>query len=127
MTPLAFEYYPWSHSLLMVAFWAIALAAAYRWRGGDRRATVTVAMLVLSHWVLDWVTQRPDLPLARGTSPRLGLGLWNSVLATVIEEAGLSPRHLLAGIERFVRDRDERLRRMRDLIESVARGSRVGS
>jgi transketolase len=43
----------------------------------------------------------------------------------VIEEAGLSPRHLLAGIERFVREREARLRRLRDLAE--ARGSRVGS
>jgi transketolase len=45
----------------------------------------------------------------------------------VIEEAGLSPRHLLAGIERFVREREARLRRMRELVEAAARGSRVGS
>src|SRR5213075_2327890 len=39
----------------------------------------------------------------------------------VIAEAHLSPAHLLAGIERFVRDRGSRLRRLRELIDSVER------
>ncbi|HCX28681.1 MAG TPA: hypothetical protein DHU55_02750 [Blastocatellia bacterium] len=41
---------------------------------------------VVSHWVLDFVSHRPDMPLYPG-GPRLGLGLWNSTLATVVVEA----------------------------------------
>jgi transketolase len=37
----------------------------------------------------------------------------------VIEEAHLDPKHLLAGIERFVRDRAERIRRLREAVEAV--------
>ena len=85
-TPLAFDHYPWSHSLLLVAIWGAALAAIYRWRGGPRREAFIVAILVVSHWVLDWVTHRPDLPLVPGGGPRLGLGLWNSVAATLAVE-----------------------------------------
>lgn len=40
----------------------------------------------LSHWVLDFVTHRPDLPLYPG-GPRVGLGLWNSVAGTVAVES----------------------------------------
>ena len=40
---------------------------------------------VLSHWVLDWITHRPDMPLFPG-GPRLGLGLWNSVPWTLALE-----------------------------------------
>ena len=36
-TPLAFDHYPWSHSLLLVVIWGAALAALYRLRGGLRR------------------------------------------------------------------------------------------
>ena len=41
---------------------------------------------VLSHWVLDFVTHRPDLPLFPWGQSYAGLGLWNSVPATIIVE-----------------------------------------
>ncbi len=40
----------------------------------------------------------------------------------VIDEAHLGPGHILEGIERYVRDRESRLRRLRDLVTSVERG-----
>lgn len=88
-TPIAFEHYPWSHSLLLVALWGIGLALVYRLRGGPRREPVVLAALVVSHWLLDWITHRPDLPLVPGGGPRLGLGLWNSVAATLAVEGTL--------------------------------------
>src|SRR3989454_9914641 len=54
-------------------------------RTGYARGAVAVALLVVSHWVLDFVTHVPDMPLYPG-SPRVGLGLWNSVAGTVIVE-----------------------------------------
>src|SRR6476646_1706751 len=62
-TPLAFDHYPWSHSLLMVVMWGVSLGVLYRLRGGDTRASLVIGALVVSHWVLDWVTHRPDLLL----------------------------------------------------------------
>lgn len=85
-TPLAFDSYPWSHSLLMVMGWsalAAGLAACCR-RGG--RTGALVGVLVLSHWVLDAVMHRPDLPLWPGTSPLVGFSLWNSVTASLLVE-----------------------------------------
>jgi hypothetical protein len=48
---------------------------------------VLLAAGVVSHWILDWVTHLPDLPLWPGYGPRLGLGLWNSVAGTVAVES----------------------------------------
>jgi hypothetical protein len=87
---LNFISYPYSHSLLLLAVWGIALAAIYRATASDvrlkRDATAAVGpllfALVVSHWVLDWITHRPDMPLYPG-GPTFGLGLWNSVTATV--------------------------------------------
>jgi hypothetical protein len=45
-----------------------------------------VPVAVLSHWVLDVVTHRPNMQLAPGIETRLGLGLWNSPIATLIVE-----------------------------------------
>lgn len=89
-TPLAFTHYPWSHSLLMVVVWGALLGALYFARARDRRGGLVVAALVMSHWVLDAVTHRPDLPLAPGDARRVGLGLWNSVAATLVVELVLS-------------------------------------
>jgi membrane-bound metal-dependent hydrolase YbcI (DUF457 family) len=92
-TPLDFVSYPVTHSLIAVVGWGIlvGLAAGRRWR--DRAAAVAAAGLVVSHWILDWVTHRPDLPLWPG-GPRVGLGLWDSVGATLLVEGVM----LAAGI-----------------------------
>ena len=87
-TPLDFVSYPWTHSLLMVLLWAAGFALAYRARTGSARGAWVVGLLVLSHWLLDLVTHRPDLPLAPGAF-KVGLGLWNSIAATAIVEGAL--------------------------------------
>jgi membrane-bound metal-dependent hydrolase YbcI (DUF457 family) len=84
-TPLRFDSYPISHSLLTVAVWGAAFGAVHFWRKRRRLDAVVLALLVLSHWVLDFVSHRADVPLWPG-GPRLGLGLWNSVPATVAVE-----------------------------------------
>ncbi len=87
--PLVFISYPWSHSLLMVLFWSAA-AVFVRWKmTNDRASTATIGLLVLSHWLLDWVSHQPDLSLWPGKSPSVGLGLWQSVAGTLLIEGGL--------------------------------------
>lgn len=88
-TPLAFDYYPWSHSLLMDVAWGAALGAVYFALRRDKNGAVVIGALVVSHWVLDWVTHRPDMPLAPGVETLLGLGLWNSVVATIVIETAM--------------------------------------
>jgi|SRR5689334_4406493 len=84
-TPLEFVSYPWSHSLLLLAVWGICLGSAYRIIFGGRRTVVVIALLVVSHWVLDWITHAPDMPLYPG-GPKEGLSLWNSVPLTMVVE-----------------------------------------
>lgn len=84
-TPLDFYDYPVSHSLLSVIGWSVAAAVLYRLVRGSWRGGAVVGAAVLSHWVLDFVTHGPDLPLWPG-GPKVGLGLWNSVAATVAVE-----------------------------------------
>lgn len=83
-TPLVFDSYPWSHSLLTNIVWGLALAALGRWRGISTNASWLLAGLVLSHWVLDFITHAPDMPLwPWASSSRLGLTLWDSIPATL--------------------------------------------
>ena len=82
---LEFTHYPWSHSLLMTLLWS-ALAGAIYWAVTKyRTGALTIAALVTSHWVLDFITHRPDLPLWPG-GPKVGLGLWHSPAATIVVE-----------------------------------------
>jgi len=89
VTPLAFEYYPWTHSLAMVLVWAVVVSGAYAFFRRYPRGAWVVAGGILSHWVLDLITHRPDLPLWPPDGPRVGLGLWNSLPATLVVEFGL--------------------------------------
>lgn len=89
VTPLDFEYYPISHSLLAVLVWALGFALVYHLIRRYWRGTIVVSLAVLSHWLLDAATHRPDLPLYPGDSPMVGLGLWSSVTATVVVEMAL--------------------------------------
>jgi hypothetical protein len=84
-TPLRFDRYPVSHSLLTVAAWGAAFAAVHFWRKRRPLDALVLAALAVGHWVLDFVSHRPDMPLWPG-GPKLGLGLWNSVTATVVVE-----------------------------------------
>jgi membrane-bound metal-dependent hydrolase YbcI (DUF457 family) len=86
MTPLRFESYPWSHSLLMVALWGAASTFVYAAAGRPRAAAVLLAPLAVSHWIMDFITHRPDMPLVPWGDLRLGLGMWNSVPLTVAVE-----------------------------------------
>jgi hypothetical protein len=87
-TPLEFVSYPWSHSLLMLIIWGALFAGFYRGKPDGMRTGLVLGLLVVSHWVLDWITHRPDMPLwPRG--PKYGLALWNSVAGTMTVEIAL--------------------------------------
>jgi membrane-bound metal-dependent hydrolase YbcI (DUF457 family) len=76
-SPLEFVHYPWTHSLAAVTAWAALLGLVYAAIRRDGRTAIVVALLVVSHWLLDAVVHEPDLPLWPG-GPVIGLGLWNS-------------------------------------------------
>lgn len=95
---LSFDSYPWTHSLLMDVVWALIAGGAYAAVRGDRKGGVIVGLLVVSHWVLDWITHVPDLPLYPG-GPRVGLGLWRSMYGTMLVEAVM----LVVGLALYTR------------------------
>ena len=88
-TPLDFTYYPWTHGLLMCAVWALAMGAIYWFARRSVFAATIVGAVVLSHWFLDAIVHRPDLPLAPGSDVKIGFGLWNSVVGTLVVEVAL--------------------------------------
>ena len=100
VTPLDFVSYPYSHSLFALVLWGGAFSFAHRLARRSRAAVgFLLAVLVVSHWVLDLVVHRPDLPLALGGPQRYGLGLWNSVPGTLAVELPL----FLGGVFLYVR------------------------
>jgi hypothetical protein len=118
VTPLDFASYPYSHSLVALVGWGLAFAVLYRLvRRGTWSAALTLAAVVLSHWVLDVVSHRPDMPITLHGPGRLGLGLWNSVPATLAVEVVL----LAAGVALY-----HRATAPRDRTGSVALWSLVG-
>jgi len=103
-TPLAFEWYPWTHSLLMGAAWGVALGALARGRSVTRHGALLAGALVVSHWVLDVISHRPDLPIWPWPDGVYGLGLWRSIAATFVVEGLL----WIAGLAVFLRTRRPR-------------------
>jgi hypothetical protein len=78
-----------SHSLVMDIMWGLLFAGAYRWRRRDNTGALIVFAAVVSHWGLDFISHKPDMPLAPGTTRVYGLGLWTSLPWTVAIEGGL--------------------------------------
>ncbi len=87
-TPLDFVSYPYSHSLAALLIWGLVVGVAYRVVAGGRRSVWVLGSLIVSHWLLDYITHRPDMPLYPG-SARYGLGLWNSIPGTIAVEVTL--------------------------------------
>lgn len=88
VTPLNFVSYPYSHSLVMLLVWSALFAVVYRFTRGSRPAAMaTIAALVFSHYVLDVIAHRPDMPVTINGDTKLGLGLWNHPGATLAVES----------------------------------------
>jgi len=89
-THFQLEYMPYTHSLLGSALWALAAYAVFRWVVVKKHTVaLVIALAVFSHWLLDFVSHTPDLPLWSDSSMKLGLGLWNNAIATYLVEAAL--------------------------------------
>jgi hypothetical protein len=95
VTPLNFVSYPISHSLLADVGWALVFAGVYFILRKDSRGAILLGICVLSHWLLDAISHRPDMPLFPGGGPLVGLGLWNSVPATMLVEVSMLALGLL--------------------------------
>jgi hypothetical protein len=99
VTPLDFYDYPLSHSLLTAVAWSVVVGGLYFLIKRDAKTATILYLVVLSHWVLDFITHRPDLPLIPWSDVNVGLGLWNSMGLTMLVELGL----FLAGVAMYVR------------------------
>jgi hypothetical protein len=86
VTPLDFVSYPITHSLAAVAGWAALVAAIYWFLCRYPRGAIVLAAGVISHWMLDALVHRPDLPLYPGGTMLIGAGLWSSIGATLAIE-----------------------------------------
>ena len=85
-TPLNFISYPYSHGLLAVFAWSLLFGIVYFLIRKHRPSAILLGALVLSHWLLDFITHRPDLPLSPFTEEKYGLSLWNNKTATILLE-----------------------------------------
>jgi len=86
----------YTHSLLGALVLSAAFGAVAWWRW-DRRLGLLLGGVAFSHWVLDLIVHRADLPILPGNAgdlPLLGFGLWRVPLVSIPLEAAL----LLLGV-----------------------------
>jgi hypothetical protein len=86
-TPLDFVYYPFTHSFLGVLIWGALFGMVYFAVRKNGKGALLLGGLVLSHWFLDLITHRPDLPVLPWSDFMAGFGLWDSVLLTLLVES----------------------------------------
>ncbi len=79
---LQFDSYPLSHGLVAVIGWATLFASIYFGFTRYVSGAIVIWIGVVSHWTMDYVVHRPDLPLYSG-SRLFGLGLWNHDWVTI--------------------------------------------
>lgn len=90
--------FPITHSLVGSLAWAaavflfvryIALRSSTATAAYKNRTALLLGVGVLSHYFLDFLVHTPDLLLVPGIDVRIGLGLWNSIPATILLESGI--------------------------------------
>ena len=117
VTPLDFTDYPITHSLVAVLVWGALFAGAYFLLKRYPKGAWVCGLAVVSHWLLDLLTHRPDLPLVPGGAARVGLGLWSSLPATLVVELAI----FAVGVGLYLR-----ATRAVDRLGSIALWSLVG-
>jgi membrane-bound metal-dependent hydrolase YbcI (DUF457 family) len=95
VVPLDLHDYPYTHSLAMALAWSALFALAWFVHARDTRASAVLFLTAFSHWILDWVTHPPDMPLWPGSATHVGLDLWRSVPATLAIEIAMFAGALL--------------------------------
>jgi len=89
--PLDLYYMPYTHSLVAAIGWSVVAIILYKvFKPNGWSAASLVGAAVFSHWILDLLVHRPDLPLYDNTM-KAGFGLWNfPILAFGLEVVILS-------------------------------------
>jgi hypothetical protein len=87
-SPFDFTWYPISHSLVAQLGWGALLGIAYFVMRRDGRSALLVGAVVPTHWVLDFIAHRPDMPIYPGGAT-YGLDMWNSLPLTIFVEYAL--------------------------------------
>ncbi len=78
ITPLKFIHYPYSHSLSGMVIWGVILGGMfYLIKRSKLMSALVIALVVVSHWLLDVLTHRADMPFSFSENVLLGLGLWD--------------------------------------------------
>src|ERR1700722_8070548 len=96
-SPFDFISYPISHSLVTQLGWGALIGTIYFTVKRNGKNAILIGSLVPSHWVLDFIAHRPDMPIYPG-GPKYGLGMWNSIPLTIAVECAL----FAAGIAIYV-------------------------
>jgi hypothetical protein len=93
-THFQLEYMPYSHSLVSVLIWSLAiyfllkiLIKKEKEQSGKITVAFALTIAVISHWCLDLVVHTPDLPLFIDNTHFYGFGLWNNAVLTYTLEA----------------------------------------
>ena len=86
MNPLDFTDYPITHSFTMSVIWGLIVGMIYFFIKRNIRGSLVLGLAVISHWILDFIVHRPDLPLYPGSPLKVGLGLWNHMIPAILVE-----------------------------------------
>jgi hypothetical protein len=97
-SPKGYSYYPanipWSHGLFMSVIWSLVAAGIAYLFYHNMRISSIFGLVVISHWLLDFIVHPPELPLFFSQSHMVGLGLWSSpatfAVANILEVALLA-------------------------------------
>ncbi len=73
---LDLHFIPYTHGLITAVLWSLFGGLVAGLLARSRRVFLAVALAIASHWILDLLTHRPDLPIY-GNEMKVGLGLWN--------------------------------------------------
>lgn len=97
LNPFALTFMPYTHGLVGASCLGAVcgiVAAILAPSGHKALWGLAIGLMVISHWGLDFLVHRPDLPLLADSGIKLGLGLWNHPLSAMVLEMAV----LFAGL-----------------------------